>query len=127
MWATGLFGCLQGPDVGFNCCVQTCCCGPCVWAEALRRAGVQEATLYALLCACGGNSLADEVAGYGARRALMRKYDIPAESTLETCTITCCCAPCARLQEINTVLARENLTWGCATLRPKAPQRISRF
>ena len=120
-WTTGLLDVCGGPDAGVNCCVQHCCCGPCVWADALRRAGVRNGSLFALLLLCGGaNSALDETSSFFARRELAAKYGI-AEDAAATAAIACCCAPCARVQEVSTVMARENLRYGCAGLVPAAP------
>ena len=130
-WSTSLFGCLSGEDVGGNCCVQNCCCQPCVWGDALRRAGVRDADTYTILALAGGRTAADEVGGFFARRRLAAKLGID-EGELTSAYVVCCCAPCARLQEINTVMARyPHLRYGCATLRererppPPPPPRVA--
>ena len=116
-WSTSLFGCFQGEDLGLNCCVQNCCCQPCVWGDALRRAGVANADAYTVLAVAGGRSLFDEVGSYFARRRLADRFGVQ-EGEITTAFVVCCCAPFARLQEINTVMSRDPaLRYGCATLR----------
>lgn len=122
-WATPLLGCLRGKDVGPNCCFQHVCCGPCIWGDALRKAGVENAELFTLAQFCGDSSLVDEAAGFFARRRLAKKYGIT-ESPLYSTAATFCCAPCARVQEVNTVLTREDLHYGCATTVPDTRPNI---
>ena len=121
-WATGIFGCFDGPDVGFNCAVQQCCCLPCIWGNALRRAGIQNSEVYFLAALCGGDTLIDEGASFLARRRLVEKYGIT-ESSFASFFYSCCCNPCSMCQEINTVMKDKNLKYGCATLAevPPAP------
>ena len=117
-WATTLFDCFGGPDTGFNCCVQQCCCQPCVWGDALRRAGVADSSFFTFLVICGGRSALDETASFFGRRRLLEKYGIE-ESSFESFFASCCCSCCARVQEVNTVMEREkNLKYGCASLEP---------
>lgn len=124
-WATGLFD-PCGKDAGPWCCVQVCCCGPCVWGGALREAGVENWRFFAFAACCGGDTCVDEAAGLLARRKLMAKYSIE-ESDRYGCLASCCCAPCARYQELNTVMVRETLEYSCANVtRVAAPQRIRR-
>ena len=123
-WSTSLFDLCGGPDVGGNCCLQNCCCQPCTWGDALRRAGVREGSTFTIFVLIGGNSLLDEAAGYLARRRLVEKYDIR-EDPVQSCVFSCCCAPCARLQEINTVMTRERLVYDCASLKEAAPPQLS--
>ena len=129
-WSTGLFGCLYGRDAGFNCCVQNCLCGVCVWGDALAKAGVRDSAVYTVAVFLGGRSLLDEFAGLLARRRLAEKYGIQEDQTY-ACLVSCCCAPCARFQELNTVMEREHLKYGCARTVAEvqgipAPQRIRR-
>jgi hypothetical protein len=108
-----------GKDAGVHCCVQVCCCGPCVYGSALQTAGFEDATLYAVLLCCGGRTAVDEVAGYSARRRLVARYGIR-EDPLTGLLLSCVCAPCARYQEVNTILVRERRTYGCARVVPDA-------
>ena len=119
-WSTPLWRCFDGKDAGFNCCIQHCFCGPCIWTDALHRAGVPNASLYGFTLVLGGNSPFDELAAYSARKALMQKYDIYEPEDV-TCYYTLCCRPCARCQEVATVAERERLHYGCASLEPDAP------
>ena len=124
-WATGLFDCCGGIDAGPACCVQHFFCQPCVWGDALRRAGIAGSSALTALLICGGDSAIDEAAGLIARQKLARKYGIE-ESTLSALFAGFCCPFCARVQEVNTVLARERgLTYGCASLKPR-PQKMRR-
>lgn len=123
-WSTGVFQVCSGKDVGPFCFLQVCCCGPCVWGEALREAGIESSSLFTLAVLCGGNSILDETAGYFARRQVARKYRIE-EQDSRSVFLSCCCAPCARYQELNTIMVRENLQYGCATVRPTTMKRSS--
>jgi hypothetical protein len=116
-WSIPVLGCFRGRDVGLNCCIQQTCCQPCVWASALDRAGVSNPGLLACLVCVGGRGILDEFAGYAGRRALVEKYKID-ESPATTALLECACGPCARCQEIDTVMTRENLAYDCARLRP---------
>ena len=119
-WSTPLLAVCSGKDAGFNCCVQLCCCGPCTYNSALKRAGVRDASALSLLLCCGGNSFVDEFAGYVARRRLLERYGI-AEDDTYTLLVSCVCQPCARVQEVSTVLDREGLRYGCAETVPDPP------
>jgi Cys-rich protein (TIGR01571 family) len=119
-WSTTLFGCFTGKDAGLNCCIQQCCCGPCVWSDALTHAGVPNAALYGFAVCLGGDTVFDELASFAARKALLRKYGI-SEPETTTCAYVLCCGPCARCQEVATVAERERLHYGCASLVPDAP------
>ena len=114
-WETTLFGCSGGKDIGCNCCVQNCCCQPRTWGDALRRAGFQNSSLFAFLLVCGGDSLVDETVGYFARRRILAKYNIE-ESDFYSLFASCCCPPCARYQELNTIMVREGYRYGCASV-----------
>lgn len=116
-WETSLFGCFRTKDAGCNCCVQHVCCGPCVWGSALRAAGISDSTLFATLLCCGGDTILDETAGYLARRRLAKHYGIVEDDTTSL-LIACCCAPLARVQEVDTILVREGLVYGCAGVKP---------
>lgn len=119
-WSTGLFGCARAQDPGLNCCVQNCCCQPCTWGDALRRAGVRDSGVYTLALVLGGRGCCDEFAGYVGRRRLAERYGIE-ESQAQACLTSACCAPCARWQELNTVLERERLRYACAATEPTQP------
>lgn len=119
-WSTGILGCFDGEDVGLKCAVQQCCCLPCIWENALRRAGVKNSEVYFLAALCGGDSLVDEGASYLARRRLVEKYNIK-EGGFTSFFYSCCLNPCAMCQEINTVMKDKKLKYGCATLVDAAP------
>lgn len=120
-WETGLLECLAAKDAGLTCCVQHCCCQPCIVSSALRRGGLKDADLIGLSLLLGGNTVLDEFAGYFARRKVVRKYDID-ESELRSCVVSCCCAPLSNLQLVNTLMVRERLTYGCAhVIAPPPP------
>lgn len=113
-WAHGLLSCCSGPDVGLNCCIQNCCCQPCVWGSSLNAAGNPNGTLLACLSVVtGANAFALPCISYVARRDLMERYKIK-ESVPFTCFISCCCTFCSRVQEIDTVLKKENRKYACA-------------
>jgi len=69
-----------------------------------------------------GNSALESVgdiysatSAYGGRNALAAKYGIT-ESSFDSFVAACCCRPCAQVQEVNTVMVREGLHYGCASL-----------
>jgi hypothetical protein len=62
----------------------------------------------------------DETAGYLARRRLAKHYGIEEDDTTSL-AIACCCAPLARIQEVDTVLVREGLVYGCAQVKAPPP------
>ena len=112
----------SGKDAGFNCCVQLCCCGPCTYNSALKRAGVRDASALSLLLCCGGQLVRGRVRGLrGARRRLLERYGI-AEDDTYTLLVSCVCQPCARVQEVSTVLDREGLRYGCTETVPDPPR-----
>lgn len=122
-WETSLFGCLGGKDVGVACCVQNCFCQPCVWGDALRRSGVQHATLYfppLLSSSRVGSTLLVDTAGYRTRRRLLRRYGI-VEHDAYSLLVSCCCCGCARFQELNTMMVRERYAYGCASVSSPTP------
>ena len=58
-------------------------------------------------------------APWRARRRLVTRYGID-ESETTSLLVACCCAPLARHQEMDTVMAREHLVYGCAAVVPVA-------
>ena len=118
-WSTGLLKCLTSPNVGGKCCFAHCCCQPCVWASSLEHIQVDNAFLLGAFVCCGGRGLLDEFSGYIGRRAVVRKYDIR-ESELESGLVACVCGPCGRCQEVDTIVQRERLEYGWASVGKKA-------
>ena len=118
-WETSLFECCATKECGANCAVQHCCCQPCIVSSSLRRGGLRDADLIGVSLILGGNSVLDEIAGYFARRSVIRKYDIE-ESELRSLLVSCCCAPLSNLQLVNTIVVREDLSYGCAHVRPSS-------
>lgn len=125
-WETSLFGCLEGKDVGVACCVQNCVCQPCVWGDALKRSGVQRATLYLpplLSLSRVGPILLIDTAGYRTRRRLMHRYGI-VEPDAYSLLVSCCCCGCARFQELNTMMVREGYAYDCASVSSPTPPHL---
>lgn len=124
MWDTGLFECFATKEFGPFCCVQHCCCQPCIVSSALKQAGLKNADLIGITLALGGESVLDEAAAFFARRKVIKKYNIE-ESEFSTALISCCCQPFSNVQLVNTLMVRENLSYGCAHVkgppRPKVP------
>jgi hypothetical protein len=90
-----------------------------LWADALRRAGVRNGAVLGIATYyfAGRDSALDDAASFVGRRSLASVYGIE-ESATQSVVAACCCAPCARIQEINTVMTREGgLRYGCAHLR----------
>jgi len=50
----------------------------------------------------------------------VEKYEIN-ESIGESIFVRCCCPLCAQIQEVNSVMIKEDLKYGCATLKRKSP------
>ena len=124
IWVTGLFEPFRAKDAGSFCCLQHCCCQPCVMAAALRNGGFKDADAIGLGLCLGGRGFLDEVAGYFARRKVVRRYGI-AEGELTSCVVASCCAPLSNLQVVNQVAVREGLVYECASMRkvPLPPKR----
>ena len=125
-WETELFDCFFTKDAGPLCCFNFCCCAPCVYSDALSKSNVPNAGFISVLTFLGeANNDLGTGAGFVGRRALLRKYNIN-ESTIETCFVSCCCPICAAVQDVNTVMVKENLKYGCASLQndTQAPQNI---
>lgn len=125
-WSTGLFGCLSGEDIGLMCVTQHLCCQVCIWADALRHVGMNDRTATAL-----GMTGLHSVSGFWGRRYIVQRYGLHESERASACYSTLC-GPCARCQEINTVMSRETLRYGCTVLRRNGaanaprPQSISR-
>ena len=143
-WSTGLFECCSVKDVGVLCCFNHCCCGPCVWGDALGAAGLNNANAYIAgqvaglaLSSTGYNTAAafgtaaTSTTGYAGRAALANKYGVE-ESTFDALFARLCCPLCAQIQEVNTVMEKERLVYGCAGLEshdsvhkpPPAPKPV---
>ena len=120
IWATGLFEPHRVKGAGGFCCLQHCCCQPCVVAAALRNGGFRDADAIGLGICLGGEGPLDEVAGYFARRKVVRRYGI-VEGELTSCVTACCCAPLSNVQVVNQVAVREGLEYECAGMR-KVPK-----
>lgn len=131
MWETGLFECCQVKDAGPFCCVQHCCCQPCVVASAMKNAGLKDSDLVCIGLTLGGErSALDEVAGYIARRKVVDKYKID-ETEGRSCAYATCCMACSNVQIVNTLMTREDLVYECAATRrttplPPRPRRMRR-
>jgi len=119
-WNIGLFECLSSPNLGTTCCVAHCCFQPCVWSSALQQIEVENAPLLGLFVCCGGRGVLDEFAGYIGRRAVVQKYNI-LERDLDTGCITCLVGPCGRVQEVETIVQREGLTYGLLSVSKPIP------
>lgn len=126
LWATGLFECCAVQDAGFNCCVQHCCCQPCVVSSALTRGGFRDGDLIGVALVLGGRGVLDEGAGYFARRRVVTRYGID-ESEFRSCVVSCCCAPLSNLQVVNTIMVRERLVYACARVTPSPPPPPARM
>ena len=124
-WPLGVFDCLSSPNLGPTCCVAHCCCQPCVWSSALEAIDVKNSSILGLFLCCGGRGILDEFAGYVGRRKVLQKYKIE-ETDLTTGCISCLCGPCGRVQEVDTIVQREGLTYGVLSVRkPPTPVRAA--
>lgn len=119
-WSIGLLDCLSSPNISPTCCVAHSFCQPCVWSSALQQIEVENAPLLGLFLCCGGRGFLDEFAGYLGRRAVLKKYGIE-ESDIDTACITCFLGPCARVQEVETIVQREGLTYGLLNVSRAVP------
>lgn len=138
-WSTGLFELHKAKHPGVLCCFNHLCCGPCVWGDALKMANVANSERYvtgAIVGSALGTSRNDLVSAIGTtsstfssvagRTALADKYGIE-ETTFSLYCARLCCPLCAQVQEVNTVIERENLTYGVAKLvRPDPAPPVSR-
>lgn len=122
-WNIGLFECFSSPNLGPTCCVAHCCCQPCVWSSALQLIEVENAPLLGLFVCCGGRGILDEFAGYIGRRAVLQKYNIP-ERDLDTGCIACFLGPCGRVQEVETIVQRERLTYRLLSVSKAVPVTV---
>jgi hypothetical protein len=113
-WSHGICDCCAGPDAGCNCCVQHCCCQPCVWGSSIGNADVPNAGLFTFLAICCRGSITFPCIGCAARRNIVDKYNID-ESPTQTYFISWCCDPLARLQEVDMIMRKENLKYACAS------------
>ena len=123
-WETGLLECCAVRDCGLNCCVQQCFCQPCVVSSALRKGGFKDGDLIGISLLLGGQGILDEIAGYFARRKVVRKYGID-EGEFRSFLISCCCAPLSNLQVVNTIMVRERLDYGCARVKSSQPPPLT--
>ena len=131
-WETSLFECHKVKDPGIPCFLNHCCCGVCIWTDALKKANIPNASSYGLgvlfgniLSLCGTSADSSVLRGVGTaqtvttsasgRIALAKKYQIN-ESTSQTFCASICCPLCAQVQEVNTVMVNEGLRYGSAEL-----------
>lgn len=127
-WSIGLFECYKAKHIDVQFYFTHCCCGPCVRAQALKEAGVANAVDYAIygvagsvLASSNNNTVrtvgqATQTAAYAkARSELAKKYKIE-EPVLVTILASFCCPLCAQIQEVDTVVTNENLTYNCGSL-----------
>jgi hypothetical protein len=119
-WNIGVFECLSSPNLSPTCFIAHCCCQPCVWSSALQQIEVENAPLLGLFVCCGGRGVLDEFAGYLGRRAVLQKYNI-SERDLDTGCIACFLGPCGRVQEVETIVQREGLTYGLLSVSKPIP------
>lgn len=120
-WATGLLECYAVRDSGLNCCLQQCCCQPCVVSSALHKGGFKDGDLVGIALFLGGDKgPLDEIAGYFARRKVAKKYGID-ESEYKSFLISCCCLPLSNIQLVNTIMVKERLDYGCASVYAPTP------
>ena len=127
-WPTPLCGCSTLKDVGLNCCIQQTCCGLCIWGSALEYARVENADNITIIALIGSliNNDSGGALSMGAfikgRRKIVEKYEIN-ESIGQSIFVRCCCPVCAQIQEVNSVMIKENLTYGCASLKRTSPPK----
>lgn len=110
-WNVGLLDCHSSPNITATCCIAHLFFQPCVWSSALEQIDVDNAPLLGFFVCCGGRGVLDEVAGYVGRRAIVKKYNIR-ERYIDTACISCLLGPCGRVQEVETIVQREELTYG---------------
>ena len=107
MWETSLLDCIRSPLYLLHMCV----CHSCVWGNALSKVGVRDARVLACLslsCPFGMG----RVCAYVGRREVVHRYRSQ-EKDAESVAISCCLHCCERLQEVDTLLAREKWTCTC--------------
>jgi hypothetical protein len=123
-WPVGFLEILNSPNCGPTCWLAHCCCQPCVWASALNHIEVSDAYVLGCGLCCGGRGCLDELAAYVGRRAVARHYNVQ-EHPLVTCCITCLFGPCGRVQEVESIVQREGLTYELLRVKPRAPVQAS--
>ena len=117
-WNKGLFDCFSTKDAGLQCCFNQCCCSPCVYSAALIKADIPNAGVLSVFNFLGygvGNITLQTSVDFLGRRAIVKKYGIQ-ESAIISCCNSCFCCICAQAQELNEVLVKEKLSYGCGTL-----------
>ena len=119
-WSAGILECLASPNLSPTCLVAHGCCRPCVWTSALQRIEAENASRLGVLLCVGG----DAFAGYLGRRAVVRHYALE-ERDLETAAVACLLGPCGRVQEVDTIVEREGLTYGILGVHPASVRNSS--
>jgi hypothetical protein len=122
VWPTAWYQCCFGMiDVGPQCCVAHCCCGPCTWASALEAAGIEGAkeAAYGRIIAnaiprdsritkaigTAGDLYASFVGGQKRGELFEALYGRPGGVGLwHNACLHGCCTPCVYCQEVNAVL-----------------------
>lgn len=129
-----LLGCIHAKDAGALCCLNHCCCGICIWSDAMHISKVPHGRMYgrvaiggAFVGALGATNnmrslevlgqAQEQVSYVSGRTALMDHYSIY-ESSFDTIVARCCCPFCAQVQEVDTVLVREGYHYGYCELVP---------
>ena len=135
-WETKLFECFYVKDCGGLCCFNHCCCGLCIWTDALVKANIPNAKKYGVNMLFGsllssvsvGSNRSNNalrglgqaqttVSGVNGRNSLAAKYGIE-ESTFNSVFARVCCPLCGQVQEVNTVMVREGYNYGFISLVP---------
>ena len=120
-WPTEWYQCCFGMiDVGPQCCVAHCCCGPCTWASALEAVGVEGAreAAYGRIIAnaipresdvgkvagTAGDLYASFVGGKKRGQLFKALYGREGAGPWHNACLHLCCTPCVYCQEVNAVL-----------------------
>lgn len=119
---TDLFGCFSVEDTGLNCFCAHCCCSYCIYASAMKYAGVQGSTTAAISTYVAGaipnnkdgsSGIAKTAASAAAtalranvRQNLIRKFypEGYSEGMGWSIFVHACCFSCAWCQEVNAVM-----------------------
>mmetsp|Transcript_3581 Transcript_3581/g.10987 ORF Transcript_3581/g.10987 Transcript_3581/m.10987 type:complete len:120 (-) Transcript_3581:1501-1860(-) len=105
---TDLCGCCSVKDCGAGCFCKLLFCYPCNYGGAIQAVELGPCCP----CACAINTPCSCCVGAYNRHKLTEKYNID-QSCAVTVLAHCCCAPCAQIQDMNLILTKENMTWGC--------------
>merc|ERR1711939_1133096 len=144
-WAHGICGCTSAKECGFTCCFGMICCTPCLEADIAAKSNTGMGKIiwpsdsehdkqqresydcgltFCALC-CMVVPCQDVIVNFLLRRAVIKKYGMVDEGDITSGFLSyCCCTQgCAKCQQMNEIVVRENYTYSsCCTVVPTASQ-----